>query len=399
MGGLDAHIMTPLLVLGCAVSLLTEQLVTGAPHVLVVSCLFADSSSTSNECFSTDTVLVRHLLCFGCSAISVLSSISVYMQAQGLVGARGLLPLPVTLQAIEEFISSAGIDDPATCSAGIDDSATCSAGIDDEGSLWEKSLSRGLTKCMLRFVVWKYGCSSQQRTFHRQHLSSLLQLDIAASAISLVCPHPALYAYLYLSSWSHKRIGGPFYAFQWDALLLETMLVTALLAMARSAVQVSLVLWLMKVLLFRLMLGSALVKGRGFIHLLLLGLLDLPCLPCLSTVCFAYHHHRHNHYYPHHRHNHYHLYHYHHHCCCCSIQQRPEQECGLHRDEEAGTTDHPVIALRGGGLCPIGVPCPVLWIGIPGDAWVDGGLVHCPAGLHRGYGAFRFVCPSSSPLD
>jgi len=104
--------------------------------------------------------------------------------------------------------------------------------------------------------VWKYSCSVH-------HLSSLLLMDIAASAISLVCPHPALYVYLYLSCWSHKRIAGPFYDFQCDALLLETLLVTALLSMARSAVQVSLVLWLMKVLLFRLMLGSGLVKGSG----------------------------------------------------------------------------------------------------------------------------------------
>lgn len=253
MEGLDANIVALLLILGFAVSLLTEKLVTGPPHVLVVSCLFADRSSS--ECFSTDTVLVRHLLCFGCSMISVFSSISIYMQAQGLVGARGLLPLPVTLQGIEEFIS--GVDDPAACSA---DAV-------DEGSLWKNRLSRGLMKCMLWFVVWKYGCSGQQRTFHRQHLSSLLLLDIAVSAVSLVCPHPALYVYLYLSCWSHKRIGGPFYDFQWDALLLETLFVAALLTMARSAVQVSLVLWLMKVLLFRLMLGTGLMKGRGLTDL------------------------------------------------------------------------------------------------------------------------------------
>jgi hypothetical protein len=243
---LDANIVALLLILGCAASLLTEQLVTGPSHVLVVSCLFADRSSS--ECFSTDTVLVRHLLCFGCSMISVFSSISIYMQAQGLVGARGLLPLPVTLQGIEEFI--AGVDDPVADAV-------------DEGSLWKNRLSRGLMKCMLWFVVWKYGCSNKQRTFHRQHLSSLLLLDIAVSAVSLVCPHPALYVYLYLSCWSHKRIGGPFYDFQWDALLLETLFVVALLTMARSAVQVSLVLWLMKVLMFRLMLSSGLMRGRG----------------------------------------------------------------------------------------------------------------------------------------
>ena len=212
MGGFDANIVALSLILGCSASLLTERLVTGASHVLIVSCLFAKDTSSSSECFNTDTVLVRHLLCFGCSVISVLSSISIYMQAQGLVGARGLLPLPVTLQAIEEII------------AGVDDPAACSAGVDDEGSLWEKRLSRGLMKRMLRFVVWKYSCS-------RHHLSSLLLMDIAASAISLVCPHPALYVYLYLSCWSHKRIAGPFYDFQCDALLLETLLVTALLSL------------------------------------------------------------------------------------------------------------------------------------------------------------------------
>ena len=209
MGGHDANLVALSLILGCSASLLTERLVTGASHVLIVSCLFAKDTSSSSECFNTDTVLVRHLLCFGCSVISVFSSISIYMQAQGLVGARGLLPLPVTLQTIEEII--AGVDDPAACSY-------------DEGSLWEKRLSRGLMKCMLRFVVWKYSCSVH-------HLSSLLLMDIAASAISLVCPHPALYVYLYLSCRSHKRIAGPFYDFQCDALLLETLLVTALLSL------------------------------------------------------------------------------------------------------------------------------------------------------------------------
>ena len=117
MGGFDANIVALSLILGCSASLLTERLVTGAPLVL-------KDTSSSSECFNTDTVLV-HLLCFGCSVINVLSSISIYMQAQGLVGARGLLPLPVTLQAIEEII--AGVDDPAACSAGVDDEGCCSS--------------------------------------------------------------------------------------------------------------------------------------------------------------------------------------------------------------------------------------------------------------------------------
>jgi len=116
---------------------------------------------------------------------------------------------------------------------------------------------------MLRFVVWRYDCNGQQQhQLLNRHLSRWQQLDIAVSATSLVYPHPVLYVYLYLSCWSNKRIGGPFYNFQWDALLLETLLVAALLATARSAMEVSMVLWLMKLLLFRLMFGSGLVKGK-----------------------------------------------------------------------------------------------------------------------------------------
>ena len=96
------------------------------------------------------------------------------------------------------------------------------------------------------------------QTVKDQSNSLEINLDIAVSAVRFVCTHPALYVYLYLSYWSHKKIGGPFYDFQWDTLL----------TMARFAVQVSLVLWLMKVLLFRLMLESRLMKGRGLTELL-----------------------------------------------------------------------------------------------------------------------------------
>ena len=51
-----------------------------------------------------------------------------------------------------------------------------------------------------------------------------------------------------------------FFNFQWDALLLETLMLSTLLSISCDHVTTKLTLWLFKILVLRLMLGSGIVK-------------------------------------------------------------------------------------------------------------------------------------------
>jgi hypothetical protein len=109
---------------------------------------------------------------------------------------------------------------------------------------------------MLSLVYEKYHTTGD----YTKHVEMNGKIDFALSLLSLVYPHPLLFLYLYVSYYSVKRVGGRFFNFQWDALLLETLLLASLLSMSYDAVTTKFCLWLFKILLFRLLFGSGVVK-------------------------------------------------------------------------------------------------------------------------------------------
>jgi hypothetical protein len=109
---------------------------------------------------------------------------------------------------------------------------------------------------MIQLVYEKYNSTCDPA----EYISIVTLVDVLLSVLSLLCPHPVLFAYLYVSYFSIKRVGGRFFNFQWDALLLETLFLAVLLSMAYDTQTIALCMWTLKVLLFRLMFGSGVVK-------------------------------------------------------------------------------------------------------------------------------------------
>lgn len=175
--------------------------------------------------------LTRNFLLCGISLMSSAAFCSAYLQLAGLLGDHGLIPLSKTLLTLRTFIRNKDMnidwihpDAPMTF--------------------------------MLRLVYEKFSVTGQPD----QQISTFALIDVIISFVSIVYPHPVLFAYMYISYYSIKRVGGRFFNFQWDALLLETLFVAVLLSMAYDTQTIAMCMWAMKALLFRLMFGSGVVK-------------------------------------------------------------------------------------------------------------------------------------------
>lgn len=179
-----------------------------------------------------DMHLLKSVLLRGVSIICIFAFTSVHLQLSGLVGERGLVPLGQTLDTLKGYVGT----------------------LSDRQVPWYR-LDK-LMAFMLTIVHSKY-CEKNEPA---QHLDKITVSDIVMAVLSLVYPHPAIFVYLYVSYFSTKRLGGPFYNFQWDALLLEVLALATLLTMSYDRVTTAISINLMKVLLFRLMFGSGVVK-------------------------------------------------------------------------------------------------------------------------------------------
>jgi hypothetical protein len=179
-----------------------------------------------------DQSLVKSIILFGVSLSCVASFSSAHMQVLGLFGQDGLIPLTVTLSTVKDFL------DAEKTRSGI--------GFGPESIMY----------WMLSLVFEKFYFPKDQDN----HLLWITKIDIMLSFISMVYPHPVLFAYLYVSYYGIKRIGGRFYNFQWDALLLEVLVLAMLLSMSYDSSTTRVCLWLVRILLFRLMFGSGVVK-------------------------------------------------------------------------------------------------------------------------------------------
>ena len=179
--------------------------------------------------------LVKYLMLCGLSAVCFAAFTSVHLQVGGLLGEKGLIPISITLQKMKEFLAS------------------------KKSPSWNTIRADSVMHYVILLTYEKYNFPSDQHT----HLLRVTLIDIMLSIISMVYPHPILFLYLYFSYLAVKRIGGPFYNFQWDALLLEALLIATLLSMSYDSFTTSICMWLMKLLLFRLMFGSGAVKLFG----------------------------------------------------------------------------------------------------------------------------------------
>lgn len=177
-----------------------------------------------------DQTVVKAAVLFTVSVTTLFAFVSAHIQLPAILGTRGLFPVSETLGTIREFLSVKKTSDLA--------------------------VHERLMPVMLSVVHEKYYTKEDET----KHVERIGLIDITLAVLSIVYPHPVLFVYLYCSYYAIKRVGGRFFNFQWDALLLETLVLTTLLAMSFDHLTTKLALWLFKILLFRLMFGSGIVK-------------------------------------------------------------------------------------------------------------------------------------------
>ncbi|RYH20491.1 hypothetical protein EON65_23280, partial [archaeon] len=182
---------------------------------------------------SFEVSLIKALLLRGVALATFAALHSLAIQCPGLLGEQGLHPIQPTLKLIYKFVH------------------------DKEVLPWWSS-DRAM-KILLSLVHDKFFVKEHITI----HLINVMRVDMALAALAVIFPHPILLIYLYISYYAAKRVSGPFLNFQWDALLLEALLLSVPLSLAYNSLLTKLSLWLFKVLLFRLMWGSGLVKLYG----------------------------------------------------------------------------------------------------------------------------------------
>ena len=173
--------------------------------------------------FFTRWVFLRAL-----GAIYLIAFISFWMQMPGLIGHNGIMPEGQLMSAVEEQAAQQGVDQD-----------------------WFSQLP---TLCWL---------NSSDNFLHFQCAAGTI---LALLLILGIAPVPAL-ALLWLLYLSLITVGGAFFGFQWDNLLLEVGFLSIFFAplrllpkFSREAPPSRIALWLLRVLLFKLMFSSGCVK-------------------------------------------------------------------------------------------------------------------------------------------
>lgn len=173
-----------------------------------------------------DYLVLRSILLRCVSLVCLSAFISMHQQMIGLIGEYGLLPITNSLETIKKF------------------RADMTSG------------NSGVMKIILQLVCERFDSKKDQN----RHLRLLSYLDMFLSALGVFYPHPLIILYLYFSYYSLKRVCGPFLNFQWDSLLLETLVLTFLLSLSSNKFSVFVAIFNFKLLFFRLMLGAGFVK-------------------------------------------------------------------------------------------------------------------------------------------
>jgi lipase maturation factor 1 len=179
-------------------------------------------------------VIVKSCFLRGIAAITAVAIYSLKVQAVGLIGDNGLYPIQSSIQTISKYLAMTNTRDFLS--------------------------SETMMKFMLRLVYEKFQAKEDS---YNQRLKDNLVMDWYAAIVGILWPHPIVYIYLYISYYGYKRITGPFLNFQWDALLLESLFLAFVLSLSCVWWMDTIVIWLIRLLLFRLMFGSGMVKAYG----------------------------------------------------------------------------------------------------------------------------------------
>lgn len=204
---------------------------------LVTSCGFAvivDCLSQANQSEVIDLMLRGIMLCYG------LAAYSLYVQAEGLSGKTGLLPLSTQVAKTKQWVHDAKVK--LSMLKGSSYWYLCSI------------------TCILNIVL---------ELFKDATSVALVSIYIVgASAFgAFVFPHPLAFALCYVGYFGTRRMLPEFLNLQWDALLLEAGVYGFLLSVVQSLggirsakLTTNACVALFKILSFRLMFGSGMVK-------------------------------------------------------------------------------------------------------------------------------------------
>jgi predicted DCC family thiol-disulfide oxidoreductase YuxK len=175
-----------------------------------------------------DHFLMRWLFLRGLGLIYLVAFVSLWTQADGLIGHNGILPADQFMPAVAQQCDTRGI---------------------------------GLDRFRLLPTLCWLDASD-----HFLDLQCAAGAGLAVLLIVGVAPAPCL-ALLWLLYLSLATIGQSFFSFQWDNLLLETGFLAIFFAPlqwlpqpAREAPPSRIALWLLRLLLFKLMFSSGCVK-------------------------------------------------------------------------------------------------------------------------------------------
>jgi hypothetical protein len=166
-------------------------------------------------------------------AAELFSFLSLHIQIIGLCGGNGLVPVRNTLLATKQWLERTKVCASAPA----------------------ESLTVPLAKLFLLFI--------EPAVASDTHLTFITAASMVSSAIGIIHPHPIVFCFLFFTYYTLKRITGQFTGLQWDALILEVNILAALLVASlsiHSAIAVAACMWLFRLLLFRLMFGSGVVK-------------------------------------------------------------------------------------------------------------------------------------------
>lgn len=194
--------------------------------------------SFTYHCFNSQIVsysIIHQLLLRGLCFVFYISFNSLACQVDGLLGSpRGLLPVSLALSTIQKILQK----------------------LDEKKS---SSLKNKINKFIFK-IIFRCLYSPRQDLTNISLRGIVVRCSRAALFGTIVTPHALILAYLTLHYLAFKKISGPFLNFQWDVLLLETGYLGILAALAATDWSATFVNWLMKLLFFRLMLGSGLAK-------------------------------------------------------------------------------------------------------------------------------------------
>jgi hypothetical protein len=160
---------------------------------------------------------------------------SLYVQADGLSGPYGLIPLRSKLNEIRTFIKDISKGNV---------------------NLWNQPPHLMIVQLLARFTLIIYQDS--------QSIKNMTALCIICCLVGVVLtPHPLIFMFVYMYYYATRRVLPEFLNLQWDALVLELSLYGTLLSLCtftHSSFMLQSGLNLFKICLFRLMFGSGMVK-------------------------------------------------------------------------------------------------------------------------------------------